>query len=330
MKTADPLSEIYLPISESLQQVPASILGILKTSNDFAEDICKYFFSGQGKLLRPALTLLGAELKGVSSERRESLIRLAASFEIFHGATLVHDDIIDSSYLRRNIPTLNAKWGPQVAVLAGDYLHDRALGEIFAQSTREMFALFLKTAGLVCDGEIHEIKEKGNFDLSKETYLQIIEKKTAVLLACSLKCGALFSGASEREAEALWSFGIYFGMAFQIVDDCLDFSGNTEEFGKTLGVDFSEGVLTLPVILLLQAMTFPQREEWLETFRKNAKTEHFSKTLHLLEEKGALDQAIAQARQWSCLAKKELQVFPTSPAKQSLEALLDYVTQRSR
>lgn len=330
MKTADSLAEIYAPISEPLKLVPAAILDILKTSNDFAEDICRYFFSGQGKLLRPALTLLGAEVKGVLPEQRESLIRLAASFEIFHGATLVHDDIIDSSYLRRNIPTLNAKWGPQIAVLAGDYLHDRALGEIFAHSTKEMFALFLKTAGLVCDGEIHEIKEKGNFDLKKETYFKIIEKKTAVLLACSLKCGALFAEVSEPEADALWNFGMYFGMAFQIVDDCLDFSGNTEEFGKTLGVDFSEGVLTLPTILLLEILSSSQKQEWFEEFRNGKKEAHFAKTLTLLEEKGALDLAFAQAREFSDLAKKELRIFPSSPAKQSLEALLEYVIRRSR
>ena len=252
--TAVSLEEIYKPIQEFLPAVEERILEILATPNELSSDVIRYFFSSQGKLLRPALTFLGAELKGISSSNNERLLHLAASFEIFHAATLIHDDIIDSAYLRRKIPTINVKWGPEVAVLVGDYLHDKAISSIFQNGNEKIISLFLQTAGTVCDGEIHELKEKGNFDLNEAGYFQIIEKKTASLLACALQAGALLAGASNDEIYALGRFGRDFGIAFQVIDDCLDFTGNEHEFGKTLGADCIAGVLTLPLIRLLEVL----------------------------------------------------------------------------
>ena len=333
MKAAATLEEIYVPVEARLQAVPQTILDILGSPNDLAGDVIAYFFSGKGKLLRPALTCLGAAVKEKDTvlppDFEARLLKLAASFEIFHGATLIHDDIIDASYLRRNIPTINHKWGPEVAVLVGDYLHDKAIGTIHQNGTEKIFKLFVETAGIVCDGEIHELQEKNNLRLTEESYLKIIEKKTASLLACTLKAGGLLAGANEEESRALYQFGIDFGIAFQIVDDCLDFSGNEDEFGKTLGADFAGGVLTLPLIRLLSAADGPAKEEALEIFKGRDESK-LQKILQMIRDYAALDYALDRARAYSDSARARLAIFPESAARASLERLVDYVLERNR
>ncbi len=323
------LEEIYTPVDADLKRVPQMILDILATPNELAGDVINYFFSGRGKLLRPALTLLGAQIKGATPSSEE-LLRLAASFEIFHAATLIHDDIIDSAYLRRNLPTVNAKWNSQVAVLVGDYLHDKAMGTIFQAASADIFSLFLETAGVVCDGEIHELNEKGNFHLTEDEYIQIVDKKTAVLLSCCVEAGGRFSGVPDEEAAALSRFGRLFGIAFQIADDCLDFTGNEHEFGKTLGADIAAGVLTLPLIRVLEVSSASKRQQIIEVFKSADKREKFQELLHLIRENGAIDYSLEQARGYSQKAQAELEIFPDSQARQSLQKLLDYVLERNK
>ncbi len=324
------LEEIYQPVEESLQQVPASILDILSTPNELAQDVVKYFFSANGKLLRPALTFLGAKIKGYEPKLEKKLVHLGASFEIFHAATLIHDDIIDSAYLRRSIPTINVKWGPEVAVLVGDYLHDKAIGAIFQNGNEKIFSLFLQTAGGVCDGEIHELKEKDNFNLKEEEYFDIIEKKTAILLACAVEAGALLAGATPEEAEALKRYGIYFGKAFQIIDDCLDFTAQEHEFGKTLGADCAAGVLTLPLIRLLQLVDERKKSDVYKIFKSEINAQKYQTLLTMIREYGTLEYSLEKAKQFCEKARLQLSIFPDSPGRKSLEKLVDYVLERNR
>lgn len=324
------LDEIYAPIAPRLAKVPETILELLATRNDLASDVIQYFFSAQGKLLRPALTLLGAELFPGKAEKEKALIALGSSFEIFHCATLIHDDIIDSAYLRRNLPTVHVKWNPQIAVLVGDYLHDRAIGAVFQHGGPEIVRVFLHTAGQVCDGEIHELKVKDNFQLKEEEYFDIIDKKTAVLLACALEAGARFSGASDRQAAALNLFGRLFGAAFQIVDDCLDFTGQEQEFGKTLGKDCAEGVLTLPMIHLIQNSSPAVQKEIFGVFKSEAPVnERFQKLLSMIKESGSLNYAVSKARSLCTQACEQLKFFEPSSGRTSLEKLADYVIDRN-
>jgi len=323
------LEDIYTPVDASIKQVPATLLEILSTSNELSTEVIQYFFSGKGKLLRPVLTLLGAELIQTRCHA-DALTRIAAAFEIFHSATLIHDDIIDSAYLRRNLPTVNTKWNAQTAVLVGDYLHDKAMGTLFRDGSREIFSLFLKTVGLVCDGEIHELYKKSDFALSEEEYVEIIRKKTAVLLACCIEVGARFAGADEEQAQALNRFGIYFGNAFQIVDDCLDFTGNEHEFGKTLGADLEAGVLTLPLIRLLETVSPGERSEIIHTFKEGTGEDRFQGLLEQIREGGALDYAYSKANDYCGKARRELECFDANAARTSLEKLLDYVLERKK
>lgn len=324
------LEDIYAPVARHLKNVPNAILSILATPNELLEEVIRYFFSAHGKLLRPALALFGAELKAIGPEMESRIIRVAAALEIFHAATLIHDDIIDSAYLRRNIPTLNVKWGPEIAVLAGDYMHDRAAEAVFQNANDRIISLFLQTAGVVCDGEMHELKEKNNFNLSEDEYLQIIEKKTAALLACAVESGAILAGATPEEAEALKRFGRYFGLAFQIVDDCLDFTGEEQEFGKTLGADCAAGVLTLPLIRLTQLVDERKKSEIFKIFKSEMGTHKFHVLKTMVREHDTIGYSLGRARIFCEKAKLELSIFPDSPARKGLEGLVDYVIERNR
>jgi octaprenyl-diphosphate synthase len=330
VKVPDVLEDLYTPIAGQLEAVPPAILDILATSNELLGEVVRHFFSARGKLLRPALSLLGAGIRGMGTEIETKAVRVAAALEIFHAATLIHDDIIDSAYLRRNIPTLNVKWGPEIAVLAGDYMHERAAETIFQNTDDRMMSLFLQTAGIVCDGEMHELREKNNFNLSEEEYLQIIEKKTAALFGCAVASGAILTGAPPEEAEALKRFGRYFGLAFQIMDDCLDFTGEEQEFGKTLGADCAAGVLTLPLIRLTGLVDDKKKSEIFKIFKSERGTHKFESLKAMIREHDTIGYSRDRARLFCEQAKLELLIFSASAARRSLEGLADYIIERNR
>ena len=327
MKMQLSLEDIYAPIENHLSLVEEKILDILKTPNELSEEVIRYFFKSKGKFLRPALCLFAAHLNGTIPP---SVIQMAALLEIFHSATLIHDDIVDSSDLRRNIPTINAVWGPQVAVLVGDYLHDKAIGAVFALKNDRVIASFLETAGIVCDGEIIELKEKGNFNLTEAQYLAIIEKKTAVLLACCLETSAILAGLSENQVQALKRFGIHFGTTFQIIDDYLDFTGKENEFGKTLGADCIAGVLTLPLIRLVALANPTVKQEVFQMINSGERTINLESLIKHLENYEALDYTFRKAKEYADRARFELSILKDHPTKKSLNLLLDYVLERNR
>ncbi|HNX67967.1 MAG TPA: polyprenyl synthetase family protein [Candidatus Omnitrophota bacterium] len=335
MKTTLTLDEIYAPINEPLKRVPTLILETLNTPIPKMRGMVDHFFSKSGKLLRPALIFLGAGLSrssqpgmGIPSERNETAeLYLAVAVEIFHAATLIHDDIIDSAPLRRGVAALHIKAGPQAAVLAGDFFHDRAVAVVFRHGNDRIFPLFLKTAGEICEGEVQEISEKKNINMTEEAHLEIVRKKTASLLACALQTGALIWGLGPERCEALSRFGTFFGMAFQIIDDYLDFAGQESEFGKTLGSDLEEGVYTLPVIHCLAS---EERDKVVRILYSRSYHRRFSMLREVLEKSGALAYAFAKARALIAMAKRELEVFPPSCFRTSLEQLADYVVERNR
>lgn len=333
MKQTLTLEEIYVPIEGRLAQIPDVIFQILASPNELTHEVIRHFFSRPGKFLRIALTFFGATIEKPalpSAAEEEKLLRLGAAFEIFHSATLIHDDIIDSAFIRRNIPTVHIKWNPQVAVLVGDYLHDKAIEAIFGVGNSRITAAFLKTAGTVCDGEIHELAEKNNFNLKEAEYLRIIDQKTASLIACAVESGGILAGLSPEQSEGLRRFGRSFGMAFQIIDDCLDFTGEEHEFGKTLGADCEAGVLTLPLIRLIELVDEPAKSEVFKIFKSGFGSGRFETLKGLLMEYGTIDYAVSKAQELTELARLELSVFGASPARTSLERLLEYVLERNR
>ena len=328
------LETIYAPVQAGMSRVPALIRETLDTPILKMREMVDHFFSKNGKLLRPALVFLGAGLsrtlkkeQGISHERNETAeLHLAAAAEIFHAATLIHDDIIDSAPLRRGVSALHIKSGSQAAVLAGDYFHDRAIVTIFRHGNDRIIPLFLRTAGEICEGEIQEISEKKNINMTEEIHLEIIRKKTASFLACALQTGAFIWGIEPGKAEALGRFGEFFGMAFQITDDYLDFSGEESKFGKTLGSDLEEGVYTLPVIHCLAS---GERDKVVRILYSRSHKRRFPMLREILEKSGALDYALAKAKGFMDMAKRELEVFPPSVFRTSLEQLADYALERN-
>ena len=329
MRLKPSLEEIYGPIQEELNQVEGTILDILTTSNELSREVIRYFFTNKGKYLRPALSLFGSAFT-MQRDLMKPAIPVAAAYEIFHAATLIHDDIVDSAYLRRNMPTVNVKWGAQVAVLVGDFLHDRALATFFNTKNERVISLFLNTACEVCDGEILEFKEKDNFSLKEEVYLEIIQKKTASLLSACVESGAMLGNLPLEETLALKNFGLYLGMAFQIVDDCLDFTGDPQLFGKTLGSDCDAGVLTLPLIRLFSLVSEAKKSELFQIFKSTLGEEKLVYLKNLIMEYSAIDYSLDKARAYTDLALLELHTLARSPARRSLEMLLDYIVERSR
>jgi octaprenyl-diphosphate synthase len=321
------LADIYNPVQQHLSQVQGEIFSILTTSNKLIGQIVKYFYSGTGKLLRPSLCLLGASL---GKPNWEEAVRIAATWEIFHSASLIHDDIIDGSFLRRNIPTVPVKWGPQASVLVGDYMHNRAIDTVYSTRNDQIISLFINITAAVCDGEIEEVYENNNFDLTEESYFSIIEKKTATLLGASIKSGAILGKLSAEETSALYNYGLYFGIAFQIVDDCLDFEGNENDLGKIPGGDAESGVLTLPLIRLLNLVPATKKSEVFQSFKSVSSGEKLEYLTRLMEEYDTLTYAHEKAQEYADKARLELSTFPESPSKQSLLDLLDFVLVRNR
>jgi len=321
------LQSIYEPVADNLSEVQGEIFRLLLTSNDLIAQVVKYFFSSSGKQLRPALCLLGACF---GKPNWKEAVKIAASLEIFHSATLIHDDIIDGSILRRNLPTVPIKWGPQVSVLTGDYLHDRAIHAVYSTHRDRLISLFINMASTVCDGEILEVRENNNFDLTEEQYFSIIEKKTATLTAACLEAGGIVGGLSPEQCAALKNYGLSFGIAFQIVDDCLDFAGETKSFGKRPGADAESGVLTLPLIRLLNLVPANKKSEVFGAFKSYGSEDRVEYLVRLMKEYDTLNYALTKAQEYTDKARLELSTFRGCPAKDSLLALLDYVLKRSR
>jgi len=323
------LKEIYQPIESGLAGIDSEILKILDTPDIFSKQIIEYFFESRGKGLRPALCFFGAQLANDPKKIKES-IPLAASLEILHGATLIHDDVIDKASLRRNRETINSKWGNKVSVLIGDYLYAKSLQAVFLLPKREVYALFLQTSVELCEGEILEIKEQNNLDLTQDLYLKILEKKTASLLGACLESGGMMAEQSEGVLLKLREYGRTLGMGFQIIDDCLDFEGTTEEFGKTVGIDCNGGVLTLPIIHVLGSMPQNERKRLKEILSATDDEGKFETVKQMVVQNGGVQYARSIAQEWMNKAEKALSDLPTSEVKDSLKQILDYVLSRRK
>ncbi len=335
MPLSSEIEQIYQPVENSLKRVSSVILETLDTPVLKLRETIEHFFSNNGKLLRPTLVFLGGgvartlknNLELISERNETAEMFLAAATEIFHAATLIHDDIIDNAPLRRGVSTLHIKSGPQAAVLAGDYFQARAVNTIFRYGNEEISRLFLKTAEEICEGEAQEISEKKNINISEETYFEIVRKKTASLLSCAVQTGALVWGVDKKRLKALEKYGYFLGMAFQIIDDYLDWLGEESDFGKTLGSDLEEGVYTLPVI---HALASVRHDKIVRILHSPSYKKRFTKLREILIKDGDMEYAFKKSKEFVELAQEQLEEFPRSEYKISLKNLADYVLARSR
>src|SRR5579883_2134464 len=244
------LSRLFASIEPDLEQVDLTFKERATSGLDILNSASMHALGSPGKRLRTALTLLSSKLKNYQLQK---LLFLSVAFEMLHLATLIHDDIVDKATTRRGNPTVNALWGDQVAILLGDYYFAKTAGLIADIEDPRIDHLFSDTVATVCEGTILELMTAGQANLSLQHYYEKISRKTACLIAACCKGGAIISGASEKEVDLLYSYGLNLGIAFQIIDDILDYTEDQSTIGKPAGNDLRQGMVTLPLIYALQA-----------------------------------------------------------------------------
>ena len=315
-------------LSGKLEKVEELIELKLKSDVNLIEEMSEHHLKSGGKRLRALLTLEAAKLTGCKENTRD--INLAACVELIHSATLLHDDVIDESSLRRGIKTTNSIWGNQSSILVGDYLLSRCFEIMVQDGDLEVLQLLSSTSAKIAQGEVLQLQHKGEADLLEETYIDIINLKTASLFSAATKTGACISGSNEKEKKALESYGRNLGLAFQIADDALDYYAKEKLFGKKIGKDFFEGKITLPVILLFQKVTLVEKEKVKNIFKQDSRSEDdLTFTLALIKKYNIVKECYKKAEHFINLASNSLTVFKDSDEKKILENLTSFSLERS-
>jgi len=299
----------------------------LKSNVALIEKMAEHHLSSGGKRLRAMLTLGSAKLSGYELGDRD--INLAACVELIHSATLLHDDVIDGSNLRRGISTTNSIWGNQSSILLGDYLLSRCFEIMVEDGDLEILKLLSSTSAKIAQGEVLQLQHKGEADLTEETYLKIIDLKTASLFSASTRVGACLSGSNEKERNILEFYGKNLGLAFQIADDALDYNSEEKMFGKKIGKDFYEGKTTLPIIILFQRSNFNERQELLEIFKKDKRNkDDFDKALKLIKKYSVIKETFKRAEYFVNVSRDAISVFNDTEEKRILQNLTNFSLNR--
>lgn len=320
------LTGLYEPLAVHLERVRETFEREVSSDLPFVVDLMAHVGGFRGKMLRPTLVLLSAEAAGGV---REEHIVLAAVVEMVHMATLVHDDVLDGADMRRGSLTVNNRLGNEGAILVGDYLISHAFHLCSSLDSQEASRLIGATTNTVCEGELLQVQHRGNWNLTDSEYFEIISRKTASLTRTCCGLGAMYSPHGRVVGRALEHYGWSVGMAFQIVDDVLDLTGDEAETGKTLGTDLDKGKLTLPVIYYLAESPPAQRRQVLAVL-ENGEPGRRAKVAALVAGSGALDRALEVARGYVRSARQALLDLPPSAARETLQRVAEFVVARRR
>jgi len=318
------LRALYEPVATELEAVERLLERELSSDNPFVNRLAQHGFRLGGKRLRPALVLLTAHACGGV---RPEHVPLAATTELIHTATLIHDDVVDEATLRRHLDTVNARWDNEASVLLGDYLLARAICLIGSLGDNFACRAIGESARRVCEGELRQIENRGNFELAEEDYFDIIGGKTAALTACCCRLGAHYAGAEPAVCDAMTRYGHDLGLAFQIADDVLDLVGDQAVVGKSLGTDLVKQKATLPLIHALRSADSKQREE-LKSLLAEPDGQSRETLRPWLERFDAIAYARQRSREFTTRAGEQLAVLHSTPAARSLLGLTDFVVNR--
>jgi len=297
----------------------------LKSEVPLVKQVGEYIISAGGKRIRPALAILFANALGYSGKSHHTL---AAIIEFIHTATLLHDDVVDESSLRRGRKTANAMFGNAASVLVGDFLYTRSFQMMVSLQNMRIMEILADATNVIAEGEVLQLLNMHDPDVSEERYLQVIRSKTAKLFEAATSLGALIAGASETEIEAAAEYGRSLGTSFQLIDDVLDYSGNATEIGKNVGDDLREGKPTLPLIYLMQHGTAHERELVRECI-ENGESNKFDEILQAITTSGALEYSRSQAEQACSKAIHALTRVPESDFKDALIQLARFSVDRN-
>jgi octaprenyl-diphosphate synthase len=318
------LAAAYAPIAAELAEAERIFEAELGSRFPFVQQLVDHCANFRGKRLRPALVLLTGQACGGVTPAHPVL---AAVVEMIHTATLVHDDVLDEAEIRRHAATVNADWGNETAVLLGDYLFTHSFHLAASLESTLACRWIGRATNLVCEGEMQQVHNRGNFGLTESEYFAIIRGKTAELTAVSCRLGAHYAGASAAAVEAMEGYGRDLGVAFQIADDLLDIWGEESATGKSLGTDLEKQKLTLPLIRLLSTAS-PPTAAAVRRLLAGANPKHRHDLRPYLESSGALAYAWDRARHHAGLAAEALEILPDSPARSTLRSLAAYVVRR--
>jgi octaprenyl-diphosphate synthase len=322
------LSQIFEPIRGDLELVDREFVRHVESQVAVIPQIGRYIQTSGGKRVRPAVLLMAARLSGYQGDRA---VLYASVVEFIHTATLVHDDIIDDSELRRGRLAVHSRWGNDITVLLGDYLYIKSMALALTHDTLDIVRLLCDVTLRMIEGELYQLTKNGDAGITEDEHFDIIRRKTAYLFGGCAQIGGMLGTVTPEQEQALQEYGFNLGIAFQIVDDLLDFTGELTALGKPVGADLREGKMTLPLIHLLQ-----QGEELGEKIvrdiisSRTASDDQWSELLSLLKTHRSIEYAFRRAVEYAERAKKPLYAFPPSSDRDALLALPDYVLSRDR
>jgi len=318
------LESIRAPIAEDLAEVDAVIRRRLDSGVALIRTVASYIVASGGKRLRPALVLLAANAFDAKGSAKHEL---AAVIEFIHTATLLHDDVVDESSLRRGRKTANAEFGNAASVLVGDFLYSRAFQMIVEAGSLRIMRVLADATNVIAEGEVLQLLNVHDADTEEESYLRVIRYKTAKLFEAATQVGAILGGASPELERALAEYGAHLGTAFQLIDDVLDYSGDLQETGKNLGDDLAEGKPTLPLIRVMREGTEDERRLVRHAVEQGGKAD-LEGVVAAIHRVGALDYARSRAREEAAIATGRLERLPDSPCRDSLLQLAHFSVER--
>ena len=321
------MTRLEAAFADEMEQVNALIIDRMQSPVGMIPDLAAHLVSAGGKRLRPLITLASADLVGYQGDAH---YKLAATVEFIHSATLLHDDIVDGSPMRRGKPAANTVWGNAASVLVGDFLFARAFSLMVETGRLRVLDILAGASSIIAEGEVRQLAAIANLDMSEQEYMQIIEAKTAELFASAARVSAVIADLPEAQEEALDRYGRELGLAFQLVDDALDYAGNAKKLGKAVGDDFREGKITMPVAKAMQAGNTEEQEFWTEIFGKPERTKSdLEKAMQLISNHNAVPATLEQAAMHIRYAKKALQCFKPGHTRDLLCDVCDFVLERS-
>jgi octaprenyl-diphosphate synthase len=320
------LDPLFRLLGDDLARVNTLIVARMHSPVALIPQLAGHIVSAGGKRLRPMLTLAASRLCGYQGERH---LALAAAVEFIHTATLLHDDVVDASELRRGRDTANAVWGNKPAILVGDFLFSRSFELMVEDGSLRVLDILSHASAVIAEGEVQQLITANDTTTTEAAYLQVIEAKTAALFAAAARIGAVVAERPPAEEEALERFGRNLGIAFQLIDDMLDFSALQSDLGKSVGDDFRDGKITLPILIAIARADAEERDFWRRTLEDGEQGEgDLDRAIRLVERRGALAETLRRARTYAAEAVEALAIFPDGPLRQALIEAAAFATER--
>ncbi len=315
---------IRAPVEGDFEAVNQFVIDQLYSNVSLVESIGHYIVAAGGKRMRPVLVLLSARACGIENDAH---LRMAGVIEFIHTATLLHDDVVDMSTLRRGRPTANSEWNNPSSVLVGDFIYSRAFQILVSLQNMRIMQIMADTTNRIAEGEVLQLLNKHNADATEADYLRVIHNKTAILFEAAAQCGAILAGAGERMEEALRMFGLHIGTAFQLIDDVLDYEGESDALGKNVGDDLAEGKPTLPLIYAMQNGD-DEDASLIAASLKTGGLDSLEEILQIVRSSGGLDYTRGMAKEQVAKAIACLDTLPESSYRGALDSMARFSLER--